>query len=152
MVIKLQMVVCNMLHRDKNLLQWNLDISKDQETGKTVTYSNYNKVLLNQGSFTYILLNYCAKENHLLYRGLPCMHVNYIGVLLYQQRFLTLESHGKSFFQGVRFSVQTSSLGSAACLRRLEFVPKSEEIPSLLKESFGLVVVLLSMKLSDAQN
>ena len=48
--------------------------------------------------------------------------------------------------------MQTSSLGSAACLKRLEFVPKSEEIPSLLNESLGLVVVLLSMKLSEAQN
>ena len=64
----------------------------------------------------------------------------------------TLESHGNSFFHGVRFSVQTSSLGRAACLNNDEFVPEVDATPSLLKESLGLVVVLLSMKFSEAQN
>ena len=65
---------------------------------------------------------------------------------------VTLESHGNSFFHGVRFSVQTNSLGRAACRNSEEFLPVVNETPSLLKESFGLVVVLLSMKFSEAQN
>ena len=48
--------------------------------------------------------------------------------------------------------MQTSSLGRAACLNSEEFIPAAEATPALLKESFGLVVVLLSMKLSEAQN
>lgn len=64
----------------------------------------------------------------------------------------TLESHGNNFFHGVRFSVQTNSLGRAACLNSEEFVPAVEATPSLRKESLGLVVVLLSMKFSEAQN
>lgn len=65
---------------------------------------------------------------------------------------VTLESHGNSFFHGVRFSVQTISLGRAACRNSEEFVPAVEATPSRLKESLGLVVVLLSMKFSEAQN
>lgn len=65
---------------------------------------------------------------------------------------VTLESQGNSFFHGVRFSVHTSSLGRAACLSSELFVPVAEATPSLLKESLGLEVVLLSMKFSDAQN
>ena len=64
----------------------------------------------------------------------------------------TFESHGNSFFHGVRFSVQTNSLGKAACLNNEEFVPAAEVTPSLVKESLGLVVVLLSMKFREAQN
>ena len=107
------------------------------------------RFLLYQGSFTYILLIAGLKKIIRYTKDfLTCKHFHAFTC----KHFLTLESHGKSFFQGVRFSVQTSSLGSAACLKRLEFVPKSEEIPSLLNESLGLVVVLLSMKLSEAQN
>lgn len=65
---------------------------------------------------------------------------------------ITFESQGNSFFHGVRFSVHTSSLGNAACLNSKLFVPEAEATPSLLKESLGLDVVLLSMKFSDAQN
>lgn len=48
--------------------------------------------------------------------------------------------------------MHTSSLGNAACLNSELFVPEAEATPSLLKESLGLDVVLLSMKFSDAQN
>ena len=48
--------------------------------------------------------------------------------------------------------MHTNSLGRAACLNKEEFVPISDATPSLLKESLGLVVVLLSMKFSEAQN
>ena len=48
--------------------------------------------------------------------------------------------------------MQTNSLGRAACLNSEEFVLGAEATPSLLKESLGLVVVLLSMKFSEAQN
>lgn len=48
--------------------------------------------------------------------------------------------------------MHTSSLGNAACLNSEVFVPEEEATPSLLKESLGLEVVLLSMKFSDAQN
>ena len=66
---------------------------------------------------------------------------------------LTFESQGNSFFQGVRFSVQTSSLGKAACRNSEEFVPVTDATtPSLLNDSSGLVVVLLSIKFKEAQN
>ena len=65
---------------------------------------------------------------------------------------VTLELQGNSFFHGVRFSVHTSSLGRAACLSSEELAAVSEVTPSLLKESLGLVVVLLSIKFSEAQN
>lgn len=48
--------------------------------------------------------------------------------------------------------MQTNSLGKAACLNNEEFVPAAEVTPSLVKESLGLVVVLLSMKFREAQN
>ena len=63
-----------------------------------------------------------------------------------------LPLHGSNFRNGVRFSVQTTSRGSVPC-RRYRF---SEEFFDILlagsKVILGLVVLVESMKLSEAQN
>lgn len=63
-----------------------------------------------------------------------------------------LPLHGSNFRKGVRFSVQTTSLGSVPC-RRYRF---SEDVFDILltgsKVILGLVVLVESMKLSEAQN
>ena len=60
--------------------------------------------------------------------------------------------HGSNFRKGVRFSVQTTSLGSVPC-KRYRF---SEDVFDILlagsKVILGLVVLVESMKLSEAQN
>ena len=55
-------------------MQWNLDITKGQVTGKICS--------LCRGSFSYIY-HYWGKENRSLYRGLRYIEVRYIEVPLY---------------------------------------------------------------------
>lgn len=56
---------------------------------------------------------------------------------------LTLDPHGNSFFQGVKFSVQTISRGSVAYLRKRWSVPLS----STQKQNQVYILCILSWKL-----
>ena len=59
--------------------------------------------------------------------------------------------HGNSFKKGVKFSVHTTSLGKVPCSRcRFESV-EFEWSPAGRKDITGLVVLVESMKLSEAQ-
>ena len=63
-----------------------------------------------------------------------------------------LPLHGSNFRKGVKFSVQTTSLGSVPCRR---YRLSEDEFDTLLagsKVNLGLVVLVESMKLSEAQN
>lgn len=63
-----------------------------------------------------------------------------------------LPLHGKSFRNGVKFSVQTTSRGRLPC-RRWSFDKEAFEwSPAGSKVITGLVVLVESIKLSDAQN
>ena len=63
-----------------------------------------------------------------------------------------LPLHGSNFRKGVKFSVQTTSRGSVPCNR---YMSSSEALKPILEGSkviLGLVVLVASMKLSEAQN
>ena len=63
----------------------------------------------------------------------------------------TFESHGKSFFQGVKFSVQTISLGSVAYRKYDEFRCFSAITPVGRKLNSGLKLLVGSIKFKEAQ-
>jgi hypothetical protein len=66
---------------------------------------------------------------------------------------LTFESHGRSFFHGVKFSVQTTSLGRVEYLSRDEFLARLEgTAPVGGKLKFGLKLLSFSTKFKEAQN
>jgi len=65
----------------------------------------------------------------------------------------TFESQGSSFFQGVRFSVQTTSLGRVEYRRREEFKARlGGTAPVGGKLKVGLKLLRASTKLREAQN
>ena len=62
-----------------------------------------------------------------------------------------LPLHGNNLRNGVKFSVHTTSLGSVPCRRCRFDIVEFEWSPAGWKDNTGLVVLVESMKFSDAQ-
>jgi hypothetical protein len=63
-----------------------------------------------------------------------------------------LESHGSNFFHGVKFSVQTISLGNDEYRNVRESLYREDVTPRLRKDTLGDAVFSGLMKFNEAQN